>query len=94
MAHAPAFAQGNYEIQVYGSELVPPRSTMVELHSNFTFRGTKTRTFGALPTEHQLHETPASIFSAARSRARDGSGSAITSARGSRFRSAGDGRSG
>ena len=27
-------AQGNYEVQVYGSELVPPGRTMVELHSN------------------------------------------------------------
>lgn len=29
-------AQGNYEIQVYGADTVAPRSTMVELHSNFT----------------------------------------------------------
>ncbi len=32
-------AQGNYEIQVYGVETVAPRSTMVELHSNFTADG-------------------------------------------------------
>ena len=27
-------AQDNYEIQVYGAELVKPRETIVELHSN------------------------------------------------------------
>jgi len=54
---APALAQGFYEIQVYGSELVPPRNTMIELHSNFTFEGSKSGILGALPTEHQLHET-------------------------------------
>ncbi len=37
-----AHAQGNYEVQVYGSDLVTPRATMVELHSNFTLAGTKT----------------------------------------------------
>jgi hypothetical protein len=52
-----ARAQGNYEIQVYGSDLVPPHSTMVELHSNFTFQGAKTIENGVLPTEHQWHET-------------------------------------
>src|SRR5690349_14935791 len=35
-----AHAQDNYEIQVYGSELVPRGRTMVELHSNFTVSGT------------------------------------------------------
>jgi hypothetical protein len=61
-------AQGNYEIQVYGSDTVPPGNTMVELHSNFTFEGstlapssspslTKTLTDGTFPTNHQLHET-------------------------------------
>ncbi len=34
-------AQPNYEIQVYGSETVPARRTLVELHSNFTVRGEK-----------------------------------------------------
>jgi hypothetical protein len=52
-----ARAQGNYEIQVYGSDLVPPHNTMVELHSNFTFEGSKTIIDGMLPTEHQDHET-------------------------------------
>ena len=30
---------------------------MVELHSNFTFEGSKTTDDGTYPTEHQLHET-------------------------------------
>src|ERR1700687_5563004 len=50
-------AQENYEIQVYGSDLVEPGKTMVELHSNFTFQGSKTQQDGVLPTNHQLHET-------------------------------------
>jgi hypothetical protein len=50
-------AQGNYEIQVYGSDLVDPGKTMVELHSNFTFQGSKTSFEGMYPTNHQLHET-------------------------------------
>jgi len=49
--------QGNYEIQVYGSDTVAPGRTMVELHSNITFEGFKTAQFGMLPDEHQLHET-------------------------------------
>jgi hypothetical protein len=36
------FAQDNYEIQVYGSELVLPKNTMLELHSNFAVNGSKT----------------------------------------------------
>ena len=51
------FAQDNYEIQVYGSETVAPKTTMVELHSNFLFQGSKTTEDGVLPTEHELHET-------------------------------------
>jgi len=50
-------AQDNYEIQVYGSELVPKGSTMVELHSNFTAQGRKTVEDGVLPTDHAFHET-------------------------------------
>jgi hypothetical protein len=49
--------QGNYEVQVYGSELVAPGVTMVELHSNFTGSGSKTVMDGVLPTNHQVHET-------------------------------------
>jgi hypothetical protein len=50
-------AQGNYEIQVYAYETVEPHHTMVELHSNFTFEGSKSTNDGTLPTNHQLHET-------------------------------------
>jgi hypothetical protein len=51
-------AQGNYEIQVYGSELVAPGRTMVELHTNNTLSGSKTTDmFGMLPTNHVQHET-------------------------------------
>jgi hypothetical protein len=60
MAAAPfglLYAQGSYEIQVYGSDLVDPGATMFELHSNFTFEGSKTVVDGMYPTEHQLHET-------------------------------------
>jgi hypothetical protein len=64
LAAVPARAQGNYEIQVYGAPTVEPKSTMVELHSNFTMGGTKvpldsldpTRD-GIYPTNHQQHET-------------------------------------
>jgi hypothetical protein len=57
LAAAPLHGQGNYEIQVYGSDTVAPGRTMVELHSNFTFEGFKTGSQGVLPDEHQLHET-------------------------------------
>ena len=50
-------AQDNYEIQVYGSSLVPPGRTMVELHSNFTADGRAAVVDGLLPTEHAFHET-------------------------------------
>jgi hypothetical protein len=58
-----ARAQDNYEIQVYGSETVLPRTTMVELHSNFTVDGSKAvpgsiyAADGTYPTTHQQHET-------------------------------------
>jgi hypothetical protein len=52
-----AFAQGNYEVQVYGSELVPKGVTMVELHSNFTAKGVQGVVDGVLPTHHAEHET-------------------------------------
>lgn len=51
------FSQDNYEIQVYGSETVAKQSTMVELHSNFTFDGQKAVENGVLPTNHVFHET-------------------------------------
>jgi hypothetical protein len=50
-------AQGNYEVQVYGSELVPAGHTMFELHSNFTFQGSKSTVDGVRGDEHALHET-------------------------------------
>jgi len=50
-------AQDNYEIQVYGAETIPAGQTMVELHSNFTFAGSKTEVDGVYPTEHAFHET-------------------------------------
>lgn len=52
-----ASAQGNYEIQVYGSDTVPPHSTMVEVHSNFTAKGEKATLDGVAPTHHAEHET-------------------------------------
>jgi len=57
LSAAATRAQGNYEIQVYGSDLVETGHTMVELHSNFTFEGSKTSVDGLYPTNHQLHET-------------------------------------
>jgi hypothetical protein len=54
---APALAQGNFEIQVYGAETVPAGATMVELHSNVTLQGTTTKEDGVLPTNHAVHET-------------------------------------
>jgi hypothetical protein len=56
VAHSCA-AQDNYEIQVYGSETVAPKNTMVELHSNFIFQGSKQTVDGVYPTVHELHET-------------------------------------
>ncbi len=50
-------AQGNYEVQVYASELTPKGVTMVELHSNITAKGAKGITDGVLPTHHAVHET-------------------------------------
>ena len=52
-----ARAQGNYEIQVYGADTEAPKSTMVELHSNFTPDGQKQIIDGVYPTNHQEHET-------------------------------------
>ncbi len=52
-----AHAQGNYEIQVYGSDTVAPRNTMVELHSNFTANGQRKTIDGVAPTHHAEHET-------------------------------------
>jgi hypothetical protein len=52
-----AFSQDNYEIQVYGSETVPPGRTMMEVHSNFTISGSKNNDGTVSGTEHAWHET-------------------------------------
>jgi hypothetical protein len=57
VAGFPARAQGNYEIQVYGSDTVAPANTMVELHSNFTADGQRRTLDGVAPTYHAQHET-------------------------------------
>jgi hypothetical protein len=54
---AVAHAQGNYEIQVYGADTVPPGSLMVEVHSNYTIDGQHQNLGGVYPTNHQEHET-------------------------------------
>ncbi len=51
------FAQDNYEIQVYGSQTQAPKSTIFELHSNYTFIGEKDFVKGVRPSYHALHET-------------------------------------
>jgi len=49
---------GAYEIQVYGSELVSPHNTMVELHTNYTAKGfTYTDSYGVLADQGVFHET-------------------------------------
>lgn len=53
----PALAQDNYEIQVYGSDTVPPGNTMLEFHTNFTAQGRKQVEDGVAPTNHAVHET-------------------------------------
>jgi hypothetical protein len=50
-------AQDNYEIQVYPSETIAPKTLLTELHSNYTVEGSTTKQFGMLPTQGQEHET-------------------------------------
>lgn len=57
LACAMACSQGNYEIQVYGSDTVAPGRTMIELHSNYTAEGSKITYDGTYPTNGQEHET-------------------------------------
>jgi hypothetical protein len=57
LAAAPLAAQDNYEIQVYGSDLVAPGATMVELHSNYTNHTGVDIGPGMVSTYHALHET-------------------------------------
>ena len=54
---APALAQANYEIQVYPSKTADPKSTLFELHSNFTGSGSRLKSGFLLPTNGALHET-------------------------------------
>src|SRR5580693_4670416 len=48
-ASIPSRAQDNYEIQVYGSDLVAPDHTMVELHSNFTVEAARQPSTASCP---------------------------------------------
>jgi hypothetical protein len=58
VAWAPVLrAQDNYEIQVYGSDLVPPGATMFELHSNFTTHSGVDLEPGQYSTHDAEHET-------------------------------------
>ncbi|MHB2009431.1 MAG: hypothetical protein ACYCOX_15480, partial [Acidobacteriaceae bacterium] len=50
-------AQNNYEIQVYPSETIAPKTLLTELHSNYTVEGSTTTQYGMLPTQGQEHET-------------------------------------
>ena len=52
----PLRAQENYEIQVYPSRTADPRTTLFELHSNFTGSGSLS-SGGVRETNHALHET-------------------------------------
>ncbi len=52
-----ACAQNNYEIQVYPSETIAPKTLLTELHSNYTVEGSTTTQDGMLPTQGQEHET-------------------------------------
>lgn len=54
---APLSAQDNYEIQVYGSDLVAAGATMFELHSNFTTKSGVDLGADQYSTLHALHET-------------------------------------
>jgi hypothetical protein len=56
LSAGPVRAQDNYEIQVYGAELVPVDVTMLELHSNYTFDGLP-GAGGVRTSRHALHET-------------------------------------
>lgn len=57
LAVSPARAQGNFEIQVYGSELTAPGQTMLELHSNAAVKGTTRTEDGVVRTQGAVHET-------------------------------------
>ena len=50
-------AQANYEIQVYPAETADRKTTMFELHSNWTGAGRRLTESGVLPTQGAFHET-------------------------------------
>ena len=50
-------AQDNYEIQVYGSETLEKGKTMIELHTNYTLKGSREIIDGVFPTNHIAHQT-------------------------------------
>jgi hypothetical protein len=58
-----AKAQGNYEIQVYSSDTVAPKITMLKLHTNFAVEGSSAvpgsrfTDEGTYPTNHAKQET-------------------------------------
>src|SRR5438093_11398940 len=54
---SPVWAQGNFEIQVYGSELTAPGQTTVELHTNSAIKGTTRTEDGVVRTQRAVHET-------------------------------------
>ena len=56
-APTPVDAQGNFEVQVYGSELTAPGQTMLELHSNTAVQGTTRTEDGVVRTQGAVHET-------------------------------------
>jgi len=56
-AAGTARAQGSYEIQVYPSSPVAPRTTIFELHSNVSPGGIKANADGTQPNHHAWHET-------------------------------------
>lgn len=55
--HQSLKAQDNYEIQVYPSETIAPKTLLMELHSNYTVEGSTATQYGMLPTQGQEHET-------------------------------------
>ncbi len=63
LAAVAMHAQDNYEIQVYGSDTVAPKTLMVETHTNYSAIGSKAQAAsrfngeGEYPTEHAERET-------------------------------------
>ena len=55
LCYIVAYAQNNYEIEVYESPLVPEGATMAELHSIYTLNGIKDTVKSVLPDHHALH---------------------------------------